>query len=264
MIDWCRTNGIVTAAFYVLGFPQDDWSSIAATIDYAIDIGSTVAQFKLLTPYPATPLWKQLAPRIYETDWEKFDGFTPTFEHPTLKPAELRFLLERGVQSLLHAAVLRDGLGARAREAGAVVHAPHGRPRRASPHARRDGDDVEGRDMLTAICRYGPRVLPDTRAHRPRVPGTRRADRGPRDPAIRARVCRTAGRADAVAASYGRVAFYYLLKALDLPPGGEVILPALTFWVVPEMVRVAGTDAGVCGRRSRGRSIWIRLHSSAR
>jgi anaerobic magnesium-protoporphyrin IX monomethyl ester cyclase len=93
VIDWCRSNGVVTAAFYVLGFPEDDWNSIAATIDYAIDIGSTVAQFKLLTPYPATPLWKQLAPRIYETDWEKFDGFTPTFEHPKLKPAELSFLL---------------------------------------------------------------------------------------------------------------------------------------------------------------------------
>ncbi|HEY7057118.1 MAG TPA: radical SAM protein [Vicinamibacterales bacterium] len=93
VIDWCRKNGIVTAAFYVLGFPQDDWNSIAATIDYAIDLGSTAAQFKLLTPYPATPLWKQLAPRVYETDWEKFDGFTPTFEHPHLKPAELRFLL---------------------------------------------------------------------------------------------------------------------------------------------------------------------------
>jgi len=93
VIDWCRTNGVVTAAFYVLGFPHDDWSSIAATIDYAIDLGSTVAQFKLLTPYPGTPLFKQLASRVYETDWEKFDGFTPTFEHPNLKPAELRFLL---------------------------------------------------------------------------------------------------------------------------------------------------------------------------
>jgi radical SAM superfamily enzyme YgiQ (UPF0313 family) len=93
IIGWCRDHGVVTAAFYVLGFLQDDWTSIAATIDYAIDLGSTVAQFKLLTPYPATPLWKQLAPRIYETDWQKFDGFTPTFEHPNLKPAELRFLL---------------------------------------------------------------------------------------------------------------------------------------------------------------------------
>ena len=34
--------------------------------------------------------------------------------------------------------------------------------------------------------------------------------------------------------------FYYLLKALDLPKGGEIIFPALTFWVVPELARVAG------------------------
>ena len=40
--------------------------------------------------------------------------------------------------------------------------------------------------------------------------------------------------------SYGRMAFYYILKALDLPPGSEIILPALTFWVVPELARVAG------------------------
>src|SRR4051812_40743228 len=57
IVEWCRQHGVVTAGFYVLGFLQDDWSSIAATIDYAIDLGSTVAQFKLLTPYPATPLW---------------------------------------------------------------------------------------------------------------------------------------------------------------------------------------------------------------
>src|SRR5262249_7884975 len=42
---------------------------------------------------PGTPLWKQLAPRVYETDWQKFDGFTPTFEHPNLSARELKFLL---------------------------------------------------------------------------------------------------------------------------------------------------------------------------
>ena len=36
------------------------------------------------------------------------------------------------------------------------------------------------------------------------------------------------------------MAFFYLLQALQLPPGGEIIFPALTFWVVPEMARVAG------------------------
>jgi radical SAM superfamily enzyme YgiQ (UPF0313 family) len=93
VIDHCRMRGIATAAFYVFGFPQDDWSSIAATIAYAIDLGSTAAQFKLLTPYPGTPLWKQLESRVFERDWERFDGFTPTFTHPNLTSEELRFLL---------------------------------------------------------------------------------------------------------------------------------------------------------------------------
>jgi len=89
----CRKLGIVTAAFYVLGFLQDDWNSIAATIDYATDLGSTFAQFKMLTPYPGTPMFKQIEPLLTESDWEKFDGYTPTFRHPNLTERELRFLL---------------------------------------------------------------------------------------------------------------------------------------------------------------------------
>ncbi len=93
VIEHCRKRGIVTVAFYVLGFPADDWQSVAATIDFAIEMDSAFAQFKLLTPYPGTPLFKQLQSQIYERDWEKFDGFTPTFTHPHLTPKELRFLL---------------------------------------------------------------------------------------------------------------------------------------------------------------------------
>jgi anaerobic magnesium-protoporphyrin IX monomethyl ester cyclase len=93
IMEHCRKLGIVTAAFYVLGFLQDDWNSIAATIDYATDLGSTFAQFKMLTPYPGTPMFKQIEPLLTETDWEKFDGYTPTFAHPNLSERELRFLL---------------------------------------------------------------------------------------------------------------------------------------------------------------------------
>jgi dTDP-4-amino-4,6-dideoxygalactose transaminase len=38
------------------------------------------------------------------------------------------------------------------------------------------------------------------------------------------------------------MAFYYILKALDLPAGSEIILPALTFWVMPAIARVAGLN----------------------
>jgi radical SAM superfamily enzyme YgiQ (UPF0313 family) len=93
IIEHCRELGIVTAAFYVLGFLQDDWNSVSATIDYSTELGSTFAQFKILTPYPGTPMFKQLEPLLIETDWEKFDGYTPTFRHPNLTDRELRFLL---------------------------------------------------------------------------------------------------------------------------------------------------------------------------
>jgi radical SAM superfamily enzyme YgiQ (UPF0313 family) len=89
----CRDLGIVSAAFYVLGFGQDTWDSISATIDYSVQLGSSVAQFKILTPYPGTPLYNRMEEAITETDWQRFDGFTPTFTHPALTPSQLQFLL---------------------------------------------------------------------------------------------------------------------------------------------------------------------------
>jgi perosamine synthetase len=44
----------------------------------------------------------------------------------------------------------------------------------------------------------------------------------------------------ATATSFGRMAFHYILRALDLPAGSEIIFPALTFWVVPEVARRNG------------------------
>jgi radical SAM superfamily enzyme YgiQ (UPF0313 family) len=93
IIEHARKRGIVTAGFFVLGFLEDDWNSIGATIEFATDLGPTFAQFKLLTPYPGTPLYKRMEKHIFETDWEKFDGFTPTFNHPSLSTKEMKFLL---------------------------------------------------------------------------------------------------------------------------------------------------------------------------
>lgn len=93
VVEACRRLGIKTVAYYVFGFPADDWNTIAATIEYSIALNTTFAQFKLLTPYPGTPMWKQFAARVTEKDWEKFHGYTPVFRHPNLQPEELRFLL---------------------------------------------------------------------------------------------------------------------------------------------------------------------------
>ena len=96
--------------------------------------------------------------------------------------------------------------------------------------------------MLTAISRYGARVLPNTEQLVAESRARGELIQGPHIDQFEAAFARRAGMAPrhAVTASYGRMAFYYILKALDLPPGSEIVFPALTFWVVPELARVAG------------------------
>ncbi len=94
--------------------------------------------------------------------------------------------------------------------------------------------------MLTAISRYGARVLPETEEIVARAKARGELIRGPHIAQFEEAFARRAGGGHAVSVSYGRTAFSYILRALDLPGGSEIILPALTFWVVPELARVAG------------------------
>jgi len=93
IVSYCRNKGIGTEGFFVIGFLTDSIESIRATIDYAIDLSPTFALFKILTPFPGTPLFKHMKPLITETDWEKFDGYTLNFKHPNLTQQELTHLL---------------------------------------------------------------------------------------------------------------------------------------------------------------------------
>jgi len=94
--------------------------------------------------------------------------------------------------------------------------------------------------MLTAISRYGARVLDNTEQIAADCKARGEFIQGPAIAAFEQRFAERLGQRHAIAASYGRMAFYYVLKALDLPPGSEIILPALTFWVVPALAQVAG------------------------
>jgi perosamine synthetase len=94
--------------------------------------------------------------------------------------------------------------------------------------------------MLSALSRYGARWVPDLEevVERNRRRGS--LVEGPEVREFEAAFAARQGGGRAVSTSYGRMAAYYILKALDLPSGSEVIFPALTFWVVPEMARAAG------------------------
>lgn len=91
-----------------------------------------------------------------------------------------------------------------------------------------------------AVSRYGARVIPDTQQTVAELRRLGQLVQGPHLAEFEAAFARRLGVPRAVTASYGRMAFRYLLEALEPPPGAEVIFPALTFWVVPEMARVMG------------------------
>jgi len=96
--------------------------------------------------------------------------------------------------------------------------------------------------MHWAISRYGARVFPETEDIIAACKARGEFSQGPQIAEFEAAFARRHGvdPSGAITAAYGRMAFYYILQALDLPPGSEIIFPALTFWVVPELARVAG------------------------
>jgi len=96
--------------------------------------------------------------------------------------------------------------------------------------------------MLSAISRYGARVFSETEDVVAACRARGEFIQGPQIAEFEAAFARRHGLdpPSAISAAYGRMAFYYILKALDLPAGSEIIFPSLTFWVVPELARAAG------------------------
>ena len=94
--------------------------------------------------------------------------------------------------------------------------------------------------MIRAIARYGIRTIPGD--EKEIIAAFRRGEAidGPAIHEFEHRFAEIHGTQHAISASFGRMAFDYILRALSLPGNSEVIFPALTFWVVPEIARQAG------------------------
>jgi len=93
---------------------------------------------------------------------------------------------------------------------------------------------------MRTIARYGVRSIPGDEQEV--IAAFRRGEavNGPAIAEYEQRFAEYQEVKQATAASYGRMAFYYILRALDFPLGSEIIFPALTFWVIPEIARRAG------------------------
>ena len=80
------------------------------------------------------------------------------------------------------------------------------------------------------IARYGVRSVPGDEKEIVTAFQRGEAVNGPAIAEFERRFADYHGSEYAIAASYGRMAFYYILRALNLPAASEIIFPALTFW----------------------------------
>src|SRR5262245_39189741 len=95
---------------------------------------------------------------------------------------------------------------------------------------------------MHAIGRFGTRVVPELSQIIQECRARKQLVEGPHIAAFEEEFARVlgSGHVRTCSTEYGRVALYFILKAMDFPPGSEIIVPAFTFWVVPEIARTAG------------------------
>jgi radical SAM superfamily enzyme YgiQ (UPF0313 family) len=86
MIAKLHDNGIMIQAGFIFGYDEDDPGIFDRTLEFATRANIEVASFHILTPYPATPLYKRFLAegRIIEPDWSYYDG-----EHAVYRPKQM-------------------------------------------------------------------------------------------------------------------------------------------------------------------------------
>jgi anaerobic magnesium-protoporphyrin IX monomethyl ester cyclase len=94
IIECCHKLGIRVIANYTFGLPNDTTEGIRETIRYAKKLNTFAIQFTVTTPYPGTQFYETVRDSIFERNWERFNGWTSVYRHPTITPEDLHRLRE--------------------------------------------------------------------------------------------------------------------------------------------------------------------------
>lgn len=92
-VDILRQNGIESYGSYIIGNLNETAADVESTIDLAVRLNTSIAQFTILTPYPGTKLYEEIKDRIFCRRWKFYDGLHLVFRHPLINRHYLQFLL---------------------------------------------------------------------------------------------------------------------------------------------------------------------------
>lgn len=81
--------------YYMIGFEHETMESIKAQIDRLRNIDLDLYQICVMTPFPRTKLWDHIEREhgIFDYNWSHYDTKHLVWNHPNIKPDEMRSLL---------------------------------------------------------------------------------------------------------------------------------------------------------------------------
>jgi len=84
--------GIMINGSFVFGLDGDSPQVFRRTVDWAVEVGITTATFHILTPYPGTALFTDMAgqDRIETRNWDLYDTRNVVYRPTSLSPEELK------------------------------------------------------------------------------------------------------------------------------------------------------------------------------
>lgn len=84
--------GIMINGSFVFGLDGDDRDVFRRTVDWAVEVGITTATFHILTPYPGTALFTEIAAqdRIVTRNWDLYDTRNVVYHPSCMSPQELK------------------------------------------------------------------------------------------------------------------------------------------------------------------------------
>jgi len=104
-----KNCGISVLTSFMLGYPGETYDDMTATINFAIRLDPDYAQFTILTPYPGTPIFRELKEKnlLATDDWDRYTVTEPVIRYESfgliskqisrkLTEAYLRFYLRPG------------------------------------------------------------------------------------------------------------------------------------------------------------------------
>jgi len=82
-------NGIAIQGYFMFGFDDDSEKSFQATYDFIMQNRIEFPVFSLVTPFPGTPYFEEMKPRIRHCDWDRYDTYHYMFEPRNMQGEKL-------------------------------------------------------------------------------------------------------------------------------------------------------------------------------